>query len=128
VFDIYSFKCFLVLIFAPMETLRQQKVSRLIQKELAGIFLKVTPGFIPGKMVTVTQVRISPDLLEVKAYLSVFPSKDADEVLKMIRTKTPEIRLSLGNILKKNLRRIPNLSFFIDDSLDYAERIDELLK
>lgn len=127
-FDIYSFKCFLVLIFAPMETLRQQKVSRLIQKELAGIFLKVTPGFIPGKMVTVTQVRISPDLLEVKAYLSVFPSKDADEVLKMIRTKTPEIRLSLGNILKKNLRRIPNLSFFIDDSLDYAERIDELLK
>jgi len=95
---------------------------------LAGIFLKVTPGFIPGKMVTVTQVRISPDLLEVKAYLSVFPSKDADEVLKMIRTKTPEIRLSLGNILKKNLRRIPNLSFFIDDSLDYAERIDELLK
>jgi ribosome-binding factor A len=128
VFDIYSFKCFLVLIFAPMETLRQQKVSRLIQKELAGIFFKVTPGFIPGKMVTVTQVRISPDLLEVKAYLSVFPSKDADEVLKMIRTKTPEIRLSLGNILKKNLRRIPNLSFFIDDSLDYAERIDELLK
>jgi len=128
VFDIYSFKCFLVLIFAPMETLRQQKVSRLIQKELAGIFLKVTTGFIPGKMVTVTQVRISPDLLEVKAYLSVFPSKDADEVLKMIRTKTPEIRLSLGNILKKNLRRIPNLSFFIDDSLDYAERIDELLK
>ncbi len=127
-FDIYSFKCFLVLIFAPMETLRQQKVSRLIQKELAGIFFKVTPGFIPGKMVTVTQVRISPDLLEVKAYLSVFPSKDADEVLKMIRTKTPEIRLSLGNILKKNLRRIPNLSFFIDDSLDYAERIDELLK
>lgn len=127
-FDIYSFKCFLVLIFAPMETLRQQKVSRLIQKELAGIFLKVTPGFIPGKMVTVTQVRISPDLLEVKAYLSVFPSKDANEVLKMIRTKTPEIRLSLGNILKKNLRRIPNLSFFIDDSLDYAERIDELLK
>lgn len=111
-----------------METLRQQKVSRLIQKELAGIFLKVTPRFIPGKMVTVTQVRISPDLLEVKAYLSVFPSKDADSVLKMIRTKTPEIRLSLGNILKKNLRRIPNLSFFIDDSLDYAERIDELLK
>ena len=127
-FDIYSFKCLLVLIFAPMETLRQQKVSRLIQKELAGIFLKVTPRFIPGKMVTVTQVRISPDLLEVKAYLSVFPSKDADSVLKMIRTKTPEIRLSLGNILKKNLRRIPNLSFFIDDSLDYAERIDELLK
>jgi len=111
-----------------METLRQQKVSRLIQKEMAGIFIKISPGFLPGKMVTVTQVRISQDLLEAKIYLSVFPSKDAEEVLKNIRTKTSEIRLSLGNILKKNLRRIPNLTFFIDDSLDYAERIEELLK
>lgn len=117
-----------MVIFVIMETLRQQKVSRLIQRELATIFLKISPGFIPGKMLTVTKVRISQDLLEAKVYLSVFPSADGKEVLKAVQTKSAEIRLSLGNILKKNLRRIPNLTFFIDDSIDYAQRIDELLK
>lgn len=111
-----------------MEGTRQQKVARLIQKELANIFSRILPSFVPGKMVTVTVVRISPDLMEAKAYLSVFPSKDAEEVVKVVNQNVAQIKLSLGNILKNNLRRIPNLTFFVDDSLDYAERIDDLLK
>jgi ribosome-binding factor A len=76
----------------------------------------------------VSTVRISPDMSIVRAYLSVFPSAKAEEIVKNINNNTKSIRFELGNRVRHQLRIIPELKFFVDDSLDYVERIDELLK
>ena len=81
-----------------------------------------------GVMVSVTRTRVSPDLSICTAYLSVFPSEKGEEVLKNIESNTKTIRYELGTRVHNQLRIIPELRFFIDDSLDYIERIDELLK
>jgi ribosome-binding factor A len=111
-----------------MDSTRQLKVSRLIQKELAAVFQRDAKNLFGPVMITVTQVRVSPDLGVAKVYLSLFPVKDKEAVLSSIKSKTVEIRMALGASIKKQVRIIPNLMFFIDDSLDYAEHIDELLK
>lgn len=111
-----------------MESIRQQKVAKLLQKELAEIFQQMGSALSSGKMLTVTVVRVSPDLLEAKVYISIFPSKNAEQVIEQIRANTGEIRNQVGKRLKNALRRIPNLTFHIDDNLDYAEHIDDLLK
>ena len=110
-----------------METTRQNKVCRLIQKELSEIFLLQTKS-MNGVLVSVSTVRISPDMSIVRAYLSVFPSGKAEEIVKNINNNTKAIRFELGNRVRYQLRIIPELKFFVDDSLDYVERIDELLK
>ena len=110
-----------------METTRQNKVCRLIQKELSEIFLLQTKS-MNGVLVSVSTVRISPDMSIVRAYLSVFPSGKADEIVKNINNNSKAIRFELGNRVRHQLRIIPELKFFVDDSLDYVERIDELLK
>jgi len=114
--------------FAPMDSTRQLKVSRLIQKELGAFFQRDGKNFFGSVMITVTQVRVSPDLGVAKVYVSLFAVKDKEAVLHQIKTKTIEIRKALGEQIKKQVRVIPNLMFFLDDSLDYAEHIDELLK
>ena len=81
-----------------------------------------------GVLVSVTAVRVSPDLSVAKAYLSIFPSDKADELIKAIRANTKSIRYDLGQRVRLQLRKIPDLTFFIDDSLDYIENIDKLLK
>lgn len=81
-----------------------------------------------GVMVSVTRVRISPDLSVCTAYLSVFPSEKGEEIIKNVNTNQATIRYDLGQRVRNQLRIIPELRFFIDDSLDYIERIDELLK
>ena len=81
-----------------------------------------------GVMVSVTRTRVSPDLCIFTAYLSVFPSEKGEELLKNIESNTKTIRYELGTRVHNQLRIIPELRFFIDDSLDYIERIDELLK
>jgi ribosome-binding factor A len=81
-----------------------------------------------GVLVSVSTVRISPDMSIVRAYLSVFPSAKAEEIVKNINNNTKAIRFELGNRVRHQLRIIPELKFFVDDSLDYVERIDELLK
>ena len=81
-----------------------------------------------GVMVSVTRVKISPDLSICTAYLSVFPSGRAEEIVKNINDNSKSIRYELGNRVRHQLRIIPELKFFVDDSLDYVERIDELLK
>lgn len=111
-----------------MPTLRQNKVARLIQKEIGNLILKEGYGNTSGAMITVTIVRVSPDLGYAKIYLSVFPSTKAEEVLESIKSKSNEIRRDLGNLVRNQLRIVPELAFFIDDSLDYASRIDQLLK
>ena len=110
-----------------METTRQNKIARLIQKELSEIFLAQTKS-MPGVLVSVSVVRISPDMSYARAYLSIFPSERAEEIVKNINANANAIRFELGGRVRHQLRIIPELKFFIDDSLDYAEKIDQLLK
>lgn len=111
-----------------METTRQKKISRLLQKELGEIFQRKTNEF-EGKLITVTRVRISPDLGIARIYLSIFPKKEKEvDFLEIIKSQTSTIRHDLGNRVRNQLRIIPELQFFEDDSLDYIENIDNLLK
>ena len=110
-----------------METTSQNKISRLIQKELSEIFLLQTKS-MNGVLVSVSAVRISPDMSIARVYLSVFPSERSLEIVKNINDNMKSIRYELGTRVRHQLRIIPELKFFVDDSLDYAERIDELLK
>ncbi len=110
-----------------METTRQNKIARLIQKELSEIFLLQTKS-MSGVLVSVSIVRISPDMSYARVYLSVFPSERGEEIVKNINDNMKSIRFELGNRVRHQLRIIPELKFFVDDSLDYAAHIDELLK
>ena len=110
-----------------MQETRQNKIARLLQKELSQIFQEQTRS-LHGVMVSVTRVKISPDLSICTAYLSIFPSEKGEEMLNNITTHEKQIRYELGQRTRHQLRIIPELRFFIDDSLDYIDRIDELLK
>lgn len=110
-----------------MDTTRQKKIARLIQKDLSTIFQEETRK-THGLLVSVSVVRVSPDLSIAKAYLSIFPSERADEVLANINNQSTAIRYKLGTLERHQLRIIPELKFFRDDSLDYVERIESLLK
>ena len=110
-----------------METTRQNKIARLIQKELSDIFLLQTKA-MNGVLVSVSVVRISPDMSVARAYLSVFPSERSEEIVKNINDNMKSIRYELGSRGRHQLRIIPELKFFVDDSLDYIENIDRLLK
>ena len=110
-----------------METTRQNKISRLLQKELSEIFLLQTKA-MQGTLVSVSVVRISPDMSIAKVYLSIFPSEKGEELVKNINENMKSIRFELGTRVRHQLRIIPELKFFIDDSLDYLQKIDSLLK
>ena len=110
-----------------MQETRQNKIARLLQKELSLIFQQQTRA-THGVMISVTRTKISPDLSICTAYLSVFPSEKGEEILKNINANSKQIRYELGTRVRNQMRIIPELRFFIDDSLDYIERIDELLK
>lgn len=110
-----------------MDTTRQSKINRLLQKELSEVFLVQAKG-MPGVMISVTQVRVSPDLGIARAYLSIFPTEKGAELLKNIQDNTREIRFELAGRVRFQLRKIPELYFHLDDSLDYMENIDALLK
>ena len=110
-----------------MQETRQNKIARLLQKELSLIFQQQTRA-MHGVMVSVTRTKISPDLSICTAYLSIFPSEKGEEILANINGNNKSIRYELGTRVKSQLRIIPELRFFIDDSLDYIDRIDELLK
>lgn len=113
-----------------MDSTRQQKVSRLIQKDLSSIFQLESRGMYANAMITVTQVRVSPDLGVARTYLSIFAagSIDKKDILDKVKLHTKEIRKSLGLRIGKQVRVIPELEFFLDDSLDYIENIEKLLK
>lgn len=110
-----------------MQETRQNRISRLLQKELSLIFQSQT-RMMHGVMVSVTRVKVSPDLSICTAYLSIFPSEKSDEIIKAVNTNQATIRYDLGQRVRNQLRIIPELRFFVDDSLDYIDRIDELLK
>ena len=106
---------------------RLNKVARLVQKDLSEIFQQQT-RMMHGVMVSVTTVRVSPDLSVCRVYLSIFPSEKSEELLKNINDNQKSIRYELGKRERYQLRIIPELRFFIDDSLDYIDNIDKLLK
>ncbi|MDL2231755.1 30S ribosome-binding factor RbfA [Porphyromonadaceae bacterium OttesenSCG-928-L07] len=110
-----------------MDSIRQNKVSRLIQKELSEIFQKECKEYTAGAILSVTTVRVSPDLSYAKVYLSIFPADRLKVVMDTLNDANKNIRFVLGKKVGKQMRVVPELRFFIDDSLDYVEKIDELL-
>ncbi len=111
-----------------MESTRQKKVSRLLQKEMSEIFIKEAKNLTLGAMVSVSKVRISPDLGNAKIYISIFPSDKKQDIFTEINNHNSLIRRNLGLRVGKQLRVVPELQFYIDDSLDYIDNIDRLLK
>ena len=110
-----------------MQETRQNKIARLLQKELSIIFQRQSQ-MMHRVMVSVTRTKVSPDLSICTAYLSIFPSERAEEIIKNVAANEKSIRYELGTKVRHQLRIIPELRFFVDDSLDYIERIDALLK
>ena len=107
---------------------RQHKISRLIQKELAEYFQLKSRNHFQGKLISVTTLRITKDLSIARAYLSIFPTEGSEEVLDTIKLMSRQIRGDLGRRIGKQVRSIPALEFYIDDSFDYIENINNLLK
>lgn len=110
-----------------MESTRQAKIARLLQKELSEIFRRQTAK-THGVIVSVSNVRVTPDLSIARVYLSVFPSEKGEEILSSTTASAKTIRYELAQAVRFQLRKTPELSFYLDDSLDYIERIDDLLK
>ena len=109
-----------------MQATRQQKIARLMQKDLGDIFLRYAKR-IGNLLISVSEVRISPDLSIAHIYLSIFPSNRAEDVLKHIMEDQKTIRFELGNLEHNQLRIVPELNFHLDTTLDHMERIDQLL-
>lgn len=109
-----------------MESTRQAKIARLLQKELSEIFRQQTAK-THGTLVSVSTVRVSPDLSVARVYLSVFPSAQAQDLLENITRNARTIRYELAQKVRYQLRKTPELSFYLDDSLDYIDNIDHLL-
>lgn len=109
-----------------MESKRQAKIARLIQKELSEIFRRQT-SLLGGVIVSVSAVRVSPDLSIAKAYLSIFPTEKSHEILENINRQSKTVRYELAQAVRQVLRKCPDLHFYLDDSLDYIENIDRLL-
>ena len=110
------------------ESTRQQKVARQIQKDLAEIIRARGMAAYDGAMLTVSGVKITPDLAVAKVYVSIFPSAKAPDIMRRLEDETSRLRGELGRRVAKQLRIVPELTFYLDDSLDYVEHIDELLK
>ena len=110
-----------------MESTRQQKIERLIQKDLSAIFIKYARS-LGGTLISVSEVRISSDLSIAHVYLSIFPDEQANTRIEQIRTDTPQIRGEMGALQRHQLRIIPELHFHLDETISKMERIDELLK
>lgn len=111
-----------------MSTIRQDRISGLVKRDLSLIFQQEAQTLGLGSMVSVTSVRVTPDLSIAKVYLSIFAAKDKDGVFKNIQENAKNIRHQLSQRIKTQLRKTPELVFYIDDSLDYAEKIDQLLQ
>ena len=107
---------------------RQNKVSKQIQKDMAEILRLHSPHSEPVKMLTVTNVRISPDLGSARIYVSVFPSADSDKTIDFLNEHISIYRNELGKKIRYQLKKVPEITFYLDDSLDYLENIENLLK
>jgi ribosome-binding factor A len=111
-----------------METTRQQKISRQLQKDIGEIFLRECADLVRGAMVSVTKVRVSPDLALARVYISVFPFDRAGAMLQNLSVHLSLVRKALGDRVRTQLRIVPELHFYVDDSLEYVDHIEQLLK
>jgi ribosome-binding factor A len=111
-----------------METNRQKKIAGVLQKDMVDVLQSAARDGMKGVLISVTKVRVTSDLGEAKIFLSVFPSEKRDELLKGIISNTATIRHEMARRTKNQLRRMPNLAFYGDDSLDYIESIDSALR
>lgn len=112
-----------------METNRQKKIGALLQNDLVDILQgEIRKNGISNLIISISKVNVTTDLSIAKVHLSVFPTDKAPEILAAIKTNTPLIKHNLAQRVKNQLRKVPNLSFYIDDSLDYIEGIDNALK
>jgi ribosome-binding factor A len=109
-------------------TTRQQKFSRLIQKELSEIFQRDKRGILDNTLLTITDVKISPDLSIARVYLSMLPAKDKAKVLEKVNLNKKEIRKALGEKIGKQVRIVPDIVFFIDEVEERAQRIEDIIK
>ena len=110
-----------------METTRQQKIGKQIQKDIADIFQKEGAYIVKGVLVTVTSVRISTDFSYAKIYISVFPFDKNESIMKALADQNWFIRKALGSRIKHQIKSIPELSFFLDDSLEYIESLERAM-
>lgn len=110
-----------------MESTRQSKVGRQIQKDISEIINAHSKELFPGKMFTITSVRVSNDLGQAKIYVSVFPSDNSETTVKELNAHVGIFRHDLGNRMRNQVKKIPELIFYLDDSLDYLENIEKLL-
>lgn len=111
-----------------METTRQKKISNLVQQDMAEIFREVAKNSMKGVLITVTKVKVTPDLAIARIYLSLFPVDNKEALLSEIRENTSHFRNLLGQRTRHQLRVIPELEFYIDDSLDYIDNIEKELR
>lgn len=107
---------------------RQKQVAGVIHEELTVIFTKLSLNIVDGGLVSIANVKITPDLLEARIYLSVFQAQDKNAVLKKIEDRAPEIKRELAARVKHQLRRIPEIKYFMDDTLDHVFKMEELFK
>ena len=111
-----------------MESTRQSKVARQIQKDISEIINAHSKELFPGKMFTVTAVRVTNDLGLAKIYISVFPSEENEKVVKELNEHIGLFRNELGHRMRNQVKKIPEIIFYLDDTLDYLENIEKLLK
>lgn len=114
--------------FCQMETNRQKKIAGVLQKDLVDVLQSAARDGVKGVLISVTKVQVTSDLSQAKVFLSIFPNAKRDELLEGIKSNAPLIRHELAQRTKNQLRRVPGLAFFIDDSLDYIENIDASLQ
>jgi len=107
---------------------RQRQVAGAIQEEMNDIFRRLNMAMIDGGMVSISSVKVTPDLLEARIYLSIFQVKDQKAVMKTIENRAWEIKKELADKMKHQLRRIPVLHFYLDDTLDYVFKMEEIFK
>ena len=119
---------YILLYLCIMAGVRLEKFGSLIKRELAVLFQQNAREWLGGSMVTITQTRVAPDLSLARIYISVFPSEKKDEALKLLKQNHSSIKRELGLKVGKQMRKVPELQYYIDDSLDYYETIDNLLK
>ncbi len=111
-----------------METTRQPKIARQIQRDIADIFQKEGRDLLRGTLITVTEVRVSPDFNYAKIYVSIFPFDKAPETMTVLDKQNWFIRRELGRRIKDQLKSVPEIQFFLDDSLEYIEHLEEAMK
>ena len=109
-----------------MESKRQQKINKLIQKELSEVFHKECSNLVQGKLITVTIVRVSSDLGLVRIYLSIMPDKSGEAVIAHITEEVSSVRHAMGNRLRNQLRKIPEFRFYLDDTAQYASKMNQV--